>query len=224
LTTPLATPLAIACVLAAGAGCAGQAPAGAGPTSNGSPPVTAGATPATTNPPAGSTTAAPPAWPSPADCVSYNPNALTVHYEAGVYTVTEGSTVVVRLHGEPGSNVGQKGLALAQHYRRHCFIGRTNNREEPHVYIFDYWRDLSGLTPAIPDQEDDCSDYNRNNLTVEDMGGGDGWRVKDHDHILGLFDNESDARNGKLVLSKYHQICTIGDSDDVDPDVVTYFR
>ncbi len=77
------------------------------------------------------------------------------------------------------------------------------------------------MNTTIPDQEEDCSPYDRHNLTVEDMGGGYGWRVKDHDHVLHLFDNESDARNGKLVLAKYSQICSIGFSDD-GRDVMSY--
>lgn len=125
--------------------------------------------------------------------------------------------------GGPGETVGAKGLALAQRFRKHCFLGRGNTREDKNSYTFDYWRDPSGKTPNIPDQDEDCSGYNRNNLTVEDMGGGYGWRVKDHDHVLHVFDNESDARSGKLVLSKYNQICFIGNSDDNDPDVVSYF-
>ncbi len=77
------------------------------------------------------------------------------------------------------------------------------------------------MNTTIPDQEEDCSPYDRNNLTVEDMGNGYGWRVKDHDHVLHLFDNESDARNGKLVLAKYSQICSIGFTDD-GREVVSY--
>ena len=50
---------------------------------------------------------------------------------------------------------------------------------------------------------------------------GTGWRVKDHDHVLHLFDNETDARNGKLVLAKSSQICYIGDNDD-GQDVATF--
>jgi hypothetical protein len=161
-------------------------------------------------------------WPSPEDCVSYNPNHVTVAYEAGVYGVVDGATVVLRLNGQPGDDTGQKGLALAQRYHRHCYIGRTNNRVDQASYVFDYWRDPSSLTPTIPGQEDDCSGYNRNNLTVEDMGGGDGWRVKDHDHVLQLFDNGTDARNGKLVLSKYNTICFIGDPGDNGQDQVSY--
>jgi hypothetical protein len=54
------------------------------------------------------------------------------------------------------------------------------------------------------------------------MGSGYGWRVKDHDHVLHLFDNESDARKGKLVLAKYGQICSIGDPGDLGRDVISY--
>jgi hypothetical protein len=161
-------------------------------------------------------------WPSPEDCITYNPSNVTVQFASGTYTVSDGSKVVVRVHGQTGDNTGQKALALAQRYRSHCFIGRSNTRtEERGAYIFDYWRNASGQKPAIPGQKDDCSPYNRNNLTVEDMGDGNGWRVKDHDHVLHLFDNGNDARNGKLVLVKYSQICFIGDAQD-DQDVVSY--
>ena len=54
------------------------------------------------------------------------------------------------------------------------------------------------------------------------MGSGHGWRVRENDHVLHIFDNESDARAGKLVLAKYSQICFIGDSGDDEQDVVNY--
>jgi hypothetical protein len=211
-------------VLAGGTGCA-KSNTGAQSTTT-APPVTtlSGAPSGSTTPGKTTTTTAAPAWPTPEDCIAYHPGSLTVHYEAGFYSVNDGPTVVVLLHGGPGDNTGEKGLALAQRYSKHCFLGRNNTREEKNSYIFDYWRNASGLTPTIADQDQDCSDYNRNNLTVEDMGDGNGWRVKDHDHVLHLFDNESDARNGKLVLSKYHQICFIGTYDDnFGQDAVSYF-
>lgn len=164
----------------------------------------------------------PAAWPNPEDCLSYNPGNLTKQYAAGIHQIMDGSRIVLRLHGGPGETIGEQGLALARRYRRHCFIGRTNTREEKGEYIFDYWRDGSGNTPSIP--EENCSGYNRNNLTVEDMGSGHGWRVKDHDHVLQLFDNETDARNGKLVLAKYSRICFIDQSyDGLDRDPISYF-
>jgi hypothetical protein len=194
------------------------------------PPATTTAVPtATTGDPGpapttvrGTATTAAADWPSPEDCVSYNPASLTTHYEAGIWTVTYGSVEVIRVHGGPSDDTGAKALALAQHYKRHCFIGRGKMYEDKGNYVFDYWRDPSGQNPTIPDQENDCSPYNRNNLTVEDMGGGEGWRVKDHDHVLQLFYDEADARAGKLVISKYDQICFIGDGSD-DQDVVSYF-
>jgi hypothetical protein len=154
-------------------------------------------------------------WPSPEDCITYNPNNLTKRYEAGIWTINDGGIQVMRLHGGPSDNVGEKGLALAKRYRSHCFIGRNNHREEKYSYIFDYWRNSSGINSTIPDQEDDCSPYNRSNISVDEMGD-DAYRVKDHDHVLHGFDTRTDANNGKLVLGKYNQICFIGDSDDND--------
>jgi hypothetical protein len=219
----LASLLASVCVLVASTGCSSTS-GQAGPEPNTSTVLTPSSGPTTSTVPAKSaSTPAAPAWPTPEDCVRYNPSTVTVHYEAGIYSINDGSVVVLRLHGGPGDNVGQKGLALAQRFSKRCFLGRANSREDMHSYIFDYWRDPSGMKPEIQDQDQDCSSYNRNNLTVEDMGSGQGWRVKDHDHVLQLFDTESDARNGKLVLSKYNQICFIGVAEDVDPDVVSYF-
>jgi hypothetical protein len=215
-----------ALVLMIGAGCGAKSDSGAPApaatavlsTPTQTPVETATPPPTTTT----KATAAAAQWPTPEDCVSYNPNNVTVHYEAGVYQVSDGSKVIMRLAGGPGDTIGDKGAALAKHYRRHCFIGRANTREDKNLYVFDYWRDASGLTSTIPGQEDDCSAYNKNNLTVEDMGSGNGWRVKDHDHVLQLFDRESEARNGRLVLAKYGQICVFGSSDDPNTDVISY--
>lgn len=140
------------------------------------------------------------------------------------YVVEAGSVVVMRLYGAAGSDLGDKGLALAKRHSKHCFLGRKNTREQKAGYIFDYWRNQVSGAAAVPDGESDCSSYDRTNLTVEDMGNGDGWRVKDHDHVLHLFDNERDARNGKLVLSKYKAMCMLGDGGDGDLDQISYQR
>jgi hypothetical protein len=183
-------------------------------------PTRAATTPATH---AGSTTAPTTSdWPPSADCVSYNANTLTVTFTGGTYVVSDGSHGVIKVGGQTGDTVGQEALALAQRYTKHCYIGRGNGREEHYQYVFDYWRNPSGKTPPIPNEDDNCSTYDRHNLTVEDMGGGDGWRVKDHDHVLHLFDNGADARNGDLVLKKYGRICQIGDGLDDNQPVVDY--
>ncbi|BCJ74471.1 hypothetical protein CS0771_40150 [Catellatospora sp. IY07-71] len=219
--------LIAACVLAAGTACGGKGgdPVTAPPTfSSVMSPSAAPATSAAPSPARTSARPSPaaPSWPSPADCVSYNPNNLTVHYEAGIHEVRDGSRVVARLHGGPGEQIGEQGLALAQRYKRHCFIGRGNGREDENAYVFDYWRDSSGRRTTIPGEDEACSSYDRGNLQVNDMGSGHGWRVKDDDHVLHVFDDESDARDGRLVLAKYSKICSLGNPPDDDQDYVTY--
>lgn len=218
----LAAPLAVVFVLAAGASCDSKSE-NAGPApeiSTVMSPTAAATAPADATKPPAATTAAAPSWPTPEDCVSYNPNNVTKFYEAGLHIVRDGSKELMRLSGGPGEIVGQQGLALAKRYKKICFLGRRNTREDSNEYVFEYWRDPSGASPSIPDEN--CSNYNRNNLTVENMGSGHGWRVKDHDNPLQHFDNESDARNGRLVLAKYSKICRIG-NPDYNGVVVSYF-
>ena len=205
----LVVPLVVAATLLAGCG-GKQAPTSGAPTPDQTVPATTAAqdSPKPTQTSAGGDSGD---WPSPADCVSYDPTALTTHYEAGIWTVGDGSVEAARVAGGPSDNTGQKLLALAQHYKRHCYLGRGRMYDDTSNQVFDYWRDASGQNPAIPDQDTDCSAYDRTNLTVEDMGGNEGWRVKDHDHVLQLFFTEQDARAGQLVLAKYTKICLIGD-------------
>jgi hypothetical protein len=207
----LAVPLVVAGALLAGCG-GKQATTSGAPTPDQTAPTTTAAVAPSSKPTAtngGGSSGGD--WPSPEDCVSYDPTSLTTHYEAGIWTVGDGSAEAARVAGGPSDNKGQKLLALAQHYRRHCYIGRGRMYEDTTNQVFDYWRDASGQNPAIPDQDTDCSAYDGTNLTVEDMGGNEGWRVKDHDHVLQRFFTEQDARAGQLVLSKYTKICLIGD-------------
>jgi hypothetical protein len=221
-----ATSVAIICVLGAASGCGGtNSPANPAPSASDASPTTdpsaggvGGPAPEPTDNTGGGGSGGGSGgqasdWPSPEDCIAYNPNNLTKKYEAGIWTINDGNTQVMRLHGGPSDNVGDKGLALAKRYKSHCFIGRNNHREEKYSFIFDYWRNSSGINTTIPDQDQDCSDYNRNNISVDAMDT-DAYRVKDHDHVLHGFDTKTDANNGKLVLAKYNQICFIGNSDD----------
>ncbi|MEU8074917.1 hypothetical protein AB0B31_05660 [Catellatospora citrea] len=222
--------LAAACVLAAGTACGSDkgdpvtAPTFSTVVSPTAAPVESASASAAPSPARSSARPSPaaPSWPSPADCVSYNPNNLTVQYAAGIHQVMDGSKIVARLYGGPDENVGDQGLALAKRYKRHCFIGRGNGREDASAYVFDYWRDSSGRSTTIPGEDDACSSYDRGNLQVNDMGGGQGWRVKDDDNVLHVFDDESDARDGRLVLAKYGRICRLGNPPDDDQDYVTY--
>jgi hypothetical protein len=230
--TSLASLALLGLVLLASAGC-NRTPADAGQAQNAppaeNPPAAAdglgsgGGSPAPTKTQSGKPPTTPTnTWPSPEYCISYNPTKITAAYGGGMWSVNEGNKNVALAPGGPSDNVGDKLLALAKRYKKHCLIGHNNQREEKNSFIFDYWRDSSGMNPTIADQDEDCSPYNRNNLTVENMGSGHGWRVKDHDHVLHVFDNETDARNGKLVLAKYGKICFIGNSSDDDQNQVSY--
>ncbi|GAA1400707.1 hypothetical protein [Catellatospora coxensis] len=219
--------LAALCVLAAGTACGSDKgdPSAAPTFDTVVSPSAAAESPSAAPSPARTSARPSPAaasWPSPADCVSYNPNNLTVQYAAGIHQVMDGSKIVARVHGGPGEVMGDQALALAQRYKRHCFIGRGNGREDANAYIFDYWRDSSGKRTTISGEDEICSSYDRGNLQVNDMGGGQGWRVKNDDNVLHLFDDESDARDGRLVLAKYGRICRIGSPPDSDQDYVTY--
>ena len=146
----------------------------------------------------------------------------TLAYDAGVYTVKDGSKLVVRVYGSQGDEVGDKALALAQRYRKHCYLGRDNGREDEASYVFDYWRDASGLKPTIPGQEDDCSvlrphrpDRRRHGQRPRVAGPRERPRAA---HLRQRVRRPA----GKLVLAKYGQICFIGDSGDDEQDVVNY--
>jgi len=147
-------------------------------------------------------------WPSPEDCISYDANTLTLGYEAGVWVVRSGTTEIVRVYGGPSDSNGDHALAVAKRYTKVCFIGRGNTREGREEYVFEYWRDPSGINTTLPDAEEACSSYDRTNVIVDDAGA-DAWRVRDDDHVLQMFDTEHDASNGKLVLEKYDQICYV---------------
>jgi hypothetical protein len=76
------------------------------------------------------------------------------------------------------------------------------------VYIFESWRDPSGIDTPLPDPHQVCSSYNPANLVHESVGSRD-WRVRDGRHVLHYFDTEQDAINGTLVLSTYNRICAV---------------
>lgn len=163
------------------------------------------------------------AWPSPEDCIAYDPNTVTVNYAAGVWSVRAGTTELVRVFGGPDDPSGEHALNVAKRYTKVCFIGRGNWRDDATAYVFEYWRDPSGINTPLPDPDDVCSSYDPTNL-VHDSMGADGWRVRDDDHVLHVFDTEQDAINGTLVLSKYDRICFVDSTapPNDDPADISY--
>ena len=151
-----ATSLAVMCVLAASAGC------GSASGSNGSgalttvptTPVTGATTPpATTKAPttATPTTKKPPAssWPTPEDCVSYNPDNVTVPLGLGggqtSFTVKDGNTTVMHLYGQ-SDDVAKQGLGSPGATGNTATSAGTTTASAKGDYIFDYWRNPTGQT------------------------------------------------------------------------------
>jgi hypothetical protein len=145
-------------------------------------------------------------WPSPEDCLPHNPATVSIRHDTtqNIWQVVDGSHYLLAFDSEANA---EKGLALAQRYRTECFIGRSNTRTNRYQYIFEYWKDPSGLTATVPNP--DCIPYNPGNLTVENLGA-TGWRIDDGPSWLVLFDTQQDANNGLLVMRMSTHICYIG--------------
>lgn len=145
-------------------------------------------------------------WPSSPDCLPYNPNNLTVQYNSSfaVYQVLDGSSTLLAYKSLADANDAVK---MARRYSQECFIGRTNTRTDRYSYIFDYWRGPTGVTTTLAST--DCIPYDRNNLTIVNMGA-TGWRIRDSRSSIALFDTQADANAGLLVMRHYTHICYIG--------------
>lgn len=72
------------------------------------------------------------------DCIGYDPDALTIEDlgDQG-WRLNSGSIAMVLLDDEEDAVLA---MELAGYYRRQCFIGRDNGREDRFDYIVDYWR------------------------------------------------------------------------------------
>jgi hypothetical protein len=149
------------------------------------------------------------------DCLSYNPNTLSVFNDGGLWILTDGSSRMVAFTSESDA---QLGLQVARLYNQHCFIGRGNSRPNRADYIFEYWQGNSGLGGSLP--TNDCLNHNRSSLYIVDEGA-NGWLLTDGASRMVMFDNQSDAQQGLDVIRNYDQICYIGRGTD---RIMTYLR
>jgi len=147
-----------------------------------------------------------PAWPANADCISHNPAtvSISVNSSAGLWQIVDGGHALLAFKRAEDA---QAGLALAQAFRQHCFIGRNNTRPDRYRYIMDYWRDPVLPAPAIANP--DCLVHNPDNLTVANLGDL-GWRVEQGSEAIALFATEADANDAVLVMKHYNRHCYIG--------------
>jgi hypothetical protein len=150
------------------------------------------------------------AWATPMtareDCLPYDPRNLRIsHQGARGWLLTDGASLMLMLDNRADAG---RAVALARRHTAHCFIGRGNPRPDRTAYITHYWTGNSGIPAIIP--AEDCVRYDPAHVAVFDRGSL-GWRMEDGSHLLRLFDNEADARQGLIVAkAATGRLCFIG--------------
>jgi hypothetical protein len=150
-----------------------------------------------------------------ADCLPYNPNALYVFNDGGIWILTDD---VSRMEAFASESDAQLGMQVARMYTQQCFIGRNNTRPNRQDYIFTYWQGDSGLGGSLP--TNDCLSHNRSALTIVNEGA-NGWLLTDGSSRMVMFDNQTDAQQGLDLVRNYDQICYIGRGTGY---IMTYLR
>jgi hypothetical protein len=146
------------------------------------------------------------AWPSPADCVTYNPATVSISYAAPTQTwsIVDGPQGLLVFKRQADADAG---LALAKSYKKHCWIGRTNTRSNHGAYVMDYWLDPVAGAAAVPNP--DCLPHTAAQLAVVSSGTS-GWLVTNGNEAVKLLDTKADADNAVLVMKHYNRHCYIG--------------
>jgi hypothetical protein len=148
-------------------------------------------------------------WPSPADCVSYDPTtaAITVQFAIApatpTYHIKSGSTTVLSFKRMEDA---QEGLKVVKAYKQHCWVGRGNSMPTPEAYTMDYWLSpVSSPTIASPD----CFPHTASELAVKDNGNGT-WTVRTNSELISSFDTKAQAQDAILVMKHYNRHCYLG--------------
>jgi hypothetical protein len=160
---------------------------------------------------------APPVTPSAKDCVSYDPENLTVVSGGATgWYVRDGSHSMMVFDTQAHANDAVK---VARNYTKSCYIGRGNDRADRSRYIHQYWEVPSGL-PLGQAPARDCTKYDPTKLTVT-QDGDDGWYLTDGSTQLMLLDTAADAERARLVAAGRTNLCLIGASN-TRPDWYRY--
>jgi hypothetical protein len=142
-------------------------------------------------------------WPSPQDCITYDPSTVTSSYNSSqaLWQILAGSDALLAFKTSLDAN---QGLALAKEYSQQCFVGR-NDRAAPGD-VMTYWLSPVSGAPTIPSP--DCIAYDPSQLSV--AASGSRWLLKTSSESIESFVSQADANNAKLVMSHYNQHCYIG--------------
>jgi hypothetical protein len=162
--------------------------------------------------------------PSAEDCVSHDPNRLTItgNDKDGYTLVDSGNHLMASLATRQDA---QNALSVARGFTQRCFDSRSDSRTD---WLMDYWKGGSGV--AGPVSNEDCISYDRASLhivEVNDAQNGHWWSLQDSGSRMEAFMSQNDAVRGLLVARQYSRQCFIGRSN-TRPDhkryILEYWR
>lgn len=135
------------------------------------------------------------------DCVSFNPNTLSVGLVGGRWSAVDRGNILLSF-----GNPVEAGLAVAiiKRYRmdQQCFVGRPNPS-------FTYWltnhQSPSGTFPGA-----DCIGFNPDRVRIDRRG--PNWTMVEGSHSMFSFPNEREAREALAIVQHYRftQSCFVG--------------
>lgn len=138
------------------------------------------------------------------DCISHNAASLSLVNRGGTggWTITDGRSLMFAF----GSNKaeGEAALAIIRKYGfdRTCYVGRPNASM---TYL------LAGTSSAAGAHgSEDCISFNRNNLSVEQVGSQ--WRLSDGRSSMKMFPNNSEAQQALDAINRhrFNRQCYVG--------------
>ena len=139
------------------------------------------------------------------DCVDYDPGVLKVgRAGAAGWAVTDGHTPLLTLDTKSDA---QRGLALVQRYRRHCFLGRSNTHPNRSDYVIEYWEQPTHAPTVI--QPERCTPYDRRALKLVDR------HERGFDLVAGgtrllIAASREDAQHAWEIAQQSSALCDIG--------------
>jgi hypothetical protein len=190
----------------------GPGPGGGSGDGNGSPDGDGGGDP---DPPD-------PVEPAPEDCVSYDPENLTVEAVGDLWRLRSGGHLMQMFATEADAGAG---LANARNWTRMCFIGRGTERPDRYFYVKTYWQGPSGL-PFGPAPATECIEYDADALAIYGPDP-EGYALFAGGTPLLVLDTAADAQRAQVVAAGFNRLCLIGHGNtEPDPDryVVEFWR
>ena len=147
------------------------------------------------------------------DCITFDPERLTVENINGNWKIVEGNHWLMDFDQEEGE--ARQALKIIKYYGMdsHCFVGRPNPSME-------YWL-VNGNAPAGPIEGEDAISFNPSALEVKQIQ--NRWKIVEGNHWLMDFDQEEgEARQALdiIVMYDFSNMCYVGRPD---PSMV-YFR